>query len=52
MWLSILLFVGLVLAIVVGVWGQSRRVYWTWSPAVILLMLVEVLFITDQIGWH
>ena len=52
MWLLVLLAVLLVLAFGGGTWGRSRYGNWSWSPAVVILVVALVLFFTGHISFH
>lgn len=44
-----ILIVLLVVALIGGGYGHSRRAYWGWSPFAILLAVVLVLFVTGNL---
>ena len=50
MWLMILLFVLLALALGGGAWGHSRQAYWGWSPAGVILLVAVVLLATGHLA--
>jgi hypothetical protein len=52
MWLIILLTVLFVLALGGGGWGHSRNAYWGWSPALVILAVALVLFLTGHLSLH
>ena len=52
MWLLILLIVLFVLALGGGGYGHSRQVYWSWSPAFLILLIAVLLFFTGHLSWH
>jgi len=41
-----------VLAIGGGGWGHSRGVYWGWSPAVVILVVIVAMYFSGHINWH
>jgi membrane protein YdbS with pleckstrin-like domain len=51
MWLIILLIVLFAVALGAGGWGHSRRVYWGWSPAAVILVVAVVLYFSGHLHW-
>jgi len=52
MWLYILLTVFLVTLLGGGTWGRSRYGRRGWSPALIILLVIVVLYFTGHLSFH